>query len=293
MKKRQFSGAGGVSLAADAGGDPSHPCVVLLHGGGQTRFSWGKAAHDLVAMGYYVVSVDLRGHGESGWAPDGDYRTDAFVDDLHALIEQLPGRPALVGASLGGITSLIAIGETARPVASALVLVDVVPRLDQNGTREIRGFMAANPQGFASVAEAADAVTRFLPHRPRPPSVEGLKKNLRLAPDGRFYWHWDPAMIHGQRPLDASGIAERLCDAARNVRAPTLLVRGLRSNVVSQDGADELLRLIPGCEIVEVKGAGHMVAGDKNDRFNDSVESFLRRTIRIDGQLDRVPSACA
>lgn len=283
MQFRRFKGYDGVTLAADVGGDPHHPAVVLMHGGGQTRFSWGKAARELVRMGYHVISLDLRGHGDSDWSPNGDYGIDAFVRDLYAVVETLPGPAALVGASLGGIVSLLAIGESARPIASALVLVDVVPRLEEAGTRRIREFMTANPDGFGSIQEVADAVTAYLPDRPRPRSLEGLMKNLRQAPNGRYYWHWDPAFMTGPKSIHSSRDMGRLRTAAGRVSVPTLLVHGKLSDVVSAQGIDEFLELIPGAQVAHVQGASHMVAGDRNDIFNQSIESFLRDTVMVGG----------
>lgn len=282
MLKVFYAGHHGLKLAADRGGDPSHPPVVLLHGGGQTRHSWGRAARELVAMGYYVVSLDLRGHGESDWAANGEYEIDDYVGDLRAVIGTFSQPPALVGASLGGVTSLVAVGESAAPCASALVLVDVVPRMEPQGVEEIRAFMSASPDGFASLHEAADAVARYLPGRPRPPSPEGLAKNLRLRANGRYYWHWDPRMLAGRKhQRRGESMAERMESAARGVKVPTLLLRGSHSNVVSNRGADHLRELIPQAECIDVGGASHMVAGDRNDQFNAAVEEFLRRTVRL------------
>lgn len=263
-------------LMADVGGDPSHPPVILLHGAGQTRHSWGRAARELVQMGCHVISLDLRGHGESGWALDGDYSIDAFAADLKTVIATLDQRPALVGASLGGATALITIGENAAPLASALILVDVVPRMSETGVSHIRNFMHGNLNGFADLAEAADAVARYLPGRPRPSSNDGLMKNLRLKGDGRLYWHWDPAFQSFHAQAHAGGIAERMESGALRVSIPTLLVRGKQSDVVSEEAAQLLLKLIPHAEFFDVEGAGHMVAGDKNDVFNGAIEDFLQ-----------------
>lgn len=281
LERVTYTGRGGLKLAADRGGDPSHPAVVLLHGGGQTRHSWGGAARDLVQFGYHVVSMDLRGHGDSDWASDGAYDIEDYVGDLEAVIATLESPPALVGASLGGVTSLVLVGESVVPRASALVLVDVVPRMEGRGVEEIKQFMQANPDGFASLEEAADAVARYIPNRPRPPSSDGLKKNLRRRDDGRYYWHWDPRMHQGHHEQGVVRMSERMEAAARQVTIPTLLVRGAQSNVVSEEGVDHLRELIPHAEHVEVGGAGHMVAGDRNDQFNASVEVFLRRTVQI------------
>jgi pimeloyl-ACP methyl ester carboxylesterase len=253
---------------------PSRGTVILLHGGGQTRHSWKGAAKVLADAGWSSVALDTRGHGESDWAPDHNYGMAALVDDLAAVADTLDTPPVLVGASMGGLTSLMAVGE-GKVRARGLVLVDVAPRIEPEGSRRVRDFMRARPEGFASLEEVADAVSAYNPHRTRPRSLEGLKKNVRLR-DGRWHWHWDPAFM---RPLDDEPTRmidyDRLAAAARAVTVPTLLVRGVQSDVLSPAGAQELLSLVPGSRLADVEGTGHMVAGDDNDAFARAVVDFL------------------
>lgn len=290
---QEFTGCGGISLCADVCGNKANPPVILMHGGGQTRHSWGAAARELARMGLYAISLDLRGHGESDWAPDSNYSIDAFVGDLKAVIATLSQPVALVGASLGGAVSLVALGENHELPVSALVLVDVVPRMEREGVDRITDFMRGNPEGFSSLEDAAEAVARYLPNRRRPANNEGLKKNLRLGPNGRLHWHWDPS-AHKFDRVDAqmAEMARRMDDAARHIAAPTLVVRGKLSDVVSPKGVDHLRQLIPHAVCVDVALAGHMVAGDRNDRFNSAVEDFLASVLSPDG-ADQTPSgAC-
>ena len=281
LRTVRFKVDGDLTLAADVGGSVGQPPIVLLHGGGQTRYSWGRAAADLVQRGHYVISLDLRGHGESDWAVSADYSIDAFVADLEAVVATLDSAPVLIGASLGGATALVAAGEHRGEFARALVLVDVVPRMEAEGVGHIRNFMRANLHGFATADEAADAVARYLPDRPRPASTEGLMKNLRLHADDRLYWHWDPAFQTGPRRIQPDEMTARMEAAARNIRVPTLLVRGKASSVVSDEGARRLLDLVPHARYVDVEGAGHMVAGDRNDAFNGAIEDFLTALARV------------
>jgi pimeloyl-ACP methyl ester carboxylesterase len=273
----------GVDLAADVYGDAAAPPVLLLHGGGQTRHAWGTAAAAIAQAGRCAISIDLRGHGHSDWSPDGSYGIGQFADDVKALSSRLGSRPALVGASLGGLASLVAVGESTEPVATALVLVDVAPRLEREGRDKIQGFMRAGMSGFDTLEDAADSIAAFIPHRPRPSDLSGLRKNLRQRGDGRWYWHWDPRWITNREGVDGQeGIVnhERLCAAARNVTIPTLLVRGRMSDIVSDESVRELRELVPHAEVVDVAGAGHMVAGDKNDAFNAAVIEFVGRSRR-------------
>jgi pimeloyl-ACP methyl ester carboxylesterase len=276
-RNSSFKGSTGLHIAADVGGDPSSPPVILMHGGGQTRHSWGTAFRALVDVGFYVVNLDARGHGDSEWAPDGDYSLPALAADLRAVIDTLKHPPALVGASMGGATALQLVGNAPGPIARALVLVDIVPRIEQEGSRKIATFMRANRDGFANLQEAADAVASYNPHRPRPKDPSGLMKNLRKRADGRLYWHWDPKFV--ERPITAEPpqFIESLIAACAGVTIPTLLVRGLNSDIVSDAGVADLKRLIPQTEVFDVPGAGHMVAGDRNDAFNDAIIGFLRR----------------
>lgn len=277
----RLAGAG-VGLAADVYGEPGAPPVLLLHGGGQTRHAWGGAAAAFAAGGRRAYSVDLRGHGNSDWSPDGIYGLDRFAADVRVIAAGLDSRPALVGASLGGLSSLVAIGEAEEPVASALVLVDVAPRVERDGSSKIGGFMRAGMRGFDTLEEAADSIAAFLPHRPRPANLSGLQKNLRKRGDDRWYWHWDPRFIANQEGMDGQeGLVrhDRLATAARRVNVPTLLVRGRMSDIVSDESVRELRELIPHAEVVDVEGAGHMVAGDMNDAFNEAVIGFIQRTL--------------
>lgn len=272
---RSFIGRDGLRLAADVGGNPAHPSVILLHGGGQTRHSWHGTMRKLIARGYYVLNLDTRGHGESEWSETGDYSFDAMADDLVAVAASLPTLPALVGASMGGCTALCAVGRGLSPVASALVLVDVVPRIDPNGAARIIAFMQGHPQGFASVKQAADAVAAYNPHRSRPHDFSGLMKNLRLRDDGRLYWHWDPRLLTGPNLVEPPLMAERLLDMCKGVHIPTLLVRGMESEIVSEVGVAELRAHLPKVNVFDVANAGHMVAGDRNDVFNAGILDFL------------------
>ena len=104
----------------------------------------------------------------------------------------------------------------------------------------------------------------------------GLAKNLRRREDGRWRWHWDPKFI-GDGGTHPQSILGRLTHAARSLRLPTLLVRGRESDVISLEGVREFQDTVPHAEFVDVSGAGHMVAGDRNDAFTDAVQLFLDR----------------
>lgn len=274
MERVEFEGVG-VKIIGDVAGPENGPPVLYLHGGGQTRQSWGNAVEEAARRGYRAVTVDLRGHGESGWAPGGRYSMADFSGDIRRVIATLGAAPVLVGASLGGLVGM-AIAAAPPPVVRGLVLVDVAVRLEEEGTKEIGAFMASAPNGFASLEEAADAVAAYLPHRERPKDTSGLMRNLRLREDGRLHWHWDPAFTRLD-PEMAKNFSARFEGAARALRVPVLLIRGGRSRVLSEAGAKSFLEMVPGAEYVDVAGADHMVAGDANDAFSEAVFGFLAR----------------
>jgi len=283
----RFELPNGMSIAADAHGDPRNQPVLFLHGGGQTRHAWGRTAETLAGHGFYTICTDHRGHGESSWAGEGQYRLDHFVEDLRGVVAQLARKPILVGASLGGIASLLAQTEGDRSVAAGLVLVDVTPRMEADGVDRILDFMRGGTAGFASLEEAADTIAKYLPHRKRPKDLSGLAKNLRRGSDGRYYWHWDPQMLKTWDPDRYTEDDDRTVKARlQNVRGldiPTLLIRGRLSDLVSAEAAAEFLEMVPHAEYVDLAGAHHMVAGDRNDAFTDSITEFLLRRFTPEG----------
>lgn len=268
----------GFVIRGERRGDPLAPAVLLVHGGGQTRHAWGNTAAQLAREGWCAISIDMRGHGDSDWHPQGDYRLSAFGTDLRCIAGQLASPPVVVGASLGGLSALVAEGEGDGPLLAGVVLVDITPRMSGEGVGRILSFMREKvDDGFASLEEAADAVARYQPHRPRPTSLAGLERNLRRGEDGRWRWHWDPRFVTGENRPRADASVERLSDCARQLSVPTLLVRGRMSDLVTPEAAREFLELVPHAEFADVGGAGHMIAGDRNDAFNEAVIDFLRR----------------
>ena len=281
MQVRSFVGAHGNRLEASVYAGEGVP-VLLFHGGGQTRHAWHKTAASLQKEGRTAIAVDLRGHGDSDWVPNKAYSFDDFAADVDIVAktvrEEYGVKPVSIGASLGGISSLVAQYESGQECFSALVLVDVTPRMHRDGVDRILGFMSDRVEnGFESLEEAASVIAAYLPNRSRPKSLDGLSKNLRLGDDGRYRWHWDPAFITGPRPVHSGRLRaeDYRANAARALTIPTLLVRGRQSELVSEDHAEEFLTLVPHARLADVTGAGHMVAGDRNDIFQSAIMDFL------------------
>lgn len=271
-------------IHAEGWGDSSAPPILLLHGGGQTHHSWGDTAQRLAERDWYAITYDARGHGNSSWSSEGAYLVNALVSDLKAIIHQVGGKPAIIGASMGGITALVLEGESAQSLTSAIILVDIAPKAEQKGIERIFAFMSSHlERGFASLEEAADAVAAYLPQRSRKDNYSRLEKNLRFR-DGRYYWHWDPTMLKVWKdatPDQQIAYEERLFVAAQNLKAPTLIVRGGMSDVVSDRVMAEFLDAVPHVRSLTVSGAGHMVAGDSNHAFTNAVIQFLEEVYPV------------
>jgi non-heme chloroperoxidase len=266
-------------IVADTFGNPEDKPVILLHGGGQTRHSWGDSAKVIAENGYYALALDARGHGDSSWSDTGSYQIENLGNDLRAVIEKVGKKPAIVGASMGGLTALIAEGEAVNSVSSAIILVDIAPKTEQKGIERIFAFMSSNKYGFASVEEAAEAVSAYLPNRTKPKDHSRLEKNLRLRADGRYYWHWDIKMLELWKSITPDQQIKneaRMYKAAKNLTVPTLIVRGGISDVVSEKVMAEFLDEVPHVRSVNVSDAGHMVAGDSNHAFTNAVLEFLK-----------------
>ena len=270
-----FNGFQNLKLAATFYGDESKPPIILAHGGGQTRRAWADTALTLADAGHHAIAVDLRGHGESAWCPDGDYRIEAFASDLVAISKYFDTPPILVGASLGGIAAMIAAGEINPRIFRALILVDVTPTMETAGVEKIIQFMSAHvEEGFGSVEEAAEVISEYLPHRSRPENLNGLKSNLRKV-DNRYYWHWDPKFVLGDHRPSGSRDPSRLTKSVQSVDAPIMLVRGRMSELVSEANAAEFLKSVPDARFVDIADAHHMVVGDKNDAFTAAILEFI------------------
>ncbi len=269
-----FEGTQGLRLAAMVRGPEDGPGVLLAHGGGQTHWAWRNTVMVLAEAGFRATAIDLRGHGDSDWADDGDYHHTSIAADLLAVADQLPGPVAMVGASLGGISGMVAEGHLRPGSFSSLTLVDITANPDTVGVARITSFMGANvEQGFASPDDAADAIAAYTPNRPKRSASDSLKRYLRLGDDGRYRWHWDPKLL--TMFTRDRGSAEIEVAAARALTLPVHLIRGGASDLVTEEGAREFLQQVPHAEFTDIVGAGHMVVGDRNDAFSGAIIDFL------------------
>lgn len=262
-------------------GSPRQGTVVALHGGGQSAYMFEELGAALQAR-FHVVAPDLPEHGDSDALLDGDWGRHGLARSVLAFLAELGiDRGAFVGASVGGITS-ITVGALAPDVVDSLVLIDVAPRMEAAGRERLIEFFT-KVDSFASLEEAARAITEYLPVRKnvRP---ENLARSLRQTPDGR--WIWKHGLGRRQRLTDQPAphigtaidpILEGLDDDARTLTCPTLILRGAKSDLLTEEAALELADSLPRAELATVGAAGHMAVGDNPATSISLISDFLAR----------------
>ncbi|HYM85929.1 MAG TPA: alpha/beta hydrolase [Pseudoxanthomonas sp.] len=277
-QSRGLVGAGGIALAASAFPTSSlsraPDTLLFAHGFGQTRGAWQRSGMALATEGHAGLSYDARGHGESSRNPaDLPYTGEQFADDLIIVAGEQVRPPVLVGASMGGLFGMIA--EARWPgLFRAMVLVDITPRWEEAGLQRILGFITAFPQGFDSLDHAADIIAAYLPHRRARKNPEELRELLRAGEGGRWRWHWDARLVD-DLVRDCAQHQDDIAQAARTLRCPVLLISGGRSDLVSAKTVEEFQALVPHARHVHLPQATHMLAGDDNDTFTDTVLEYL------------------
>lgn len=265
----------GLFLTGEAFGDPSDPPVLFFHGGGQSRNAWRGSAQTVGQKGYYGITFDLRGHGDSDWAPGGDYLLDAFGRDVERLIAQFERPVTLVGASRGGQAALV--GGSRHPDRVRLImLADVAPLMRDDGVDGIRAFFAEGENGFLTLEDAARSLSTHL-HQLLMPDASKLARSMILDSGGRWRWRWDPAT--GRREfLHPPSENDALLAAAARVRSPVVLVRAELSHLLTDEGVARFQALAPQLRVVNAKGVGHMFTADRNDAFAAELLTWLERT---------------
>jgi len=253
-------------------GAPAAPPLLCLHGITQTAHSWDEVAADL-ARDHRVLCFDQRGHGDSDWAPDGDYSRQTQAADIDAITDALGlARFILAGMSMGGINSITFTAAHPAKVC-ALIIVDVSPEIQARGVQNIRSFIQA-PDELDSFEAFVERAHQFNPRRSLENIRSRLSHNLKQLPNGKWTWKYDKALRAPERGFQASALTN-LWDDVRAIRCPTLLIKGGESDILSAESAGKMQQAIPGSRTAVVPGAGHSVMGDNPTAFVAAAREFL------------------
>ncbi|MBI4307520.1 MAG: alpha/beta hydrolase [Chloroflexi bacterium] len=255
-------------------GNEGKPPMLMLHGGSQTAHSWDFFAL-AVRPDFHVVALDQRGHGDSAWAPDGDYSLEAHQRDIHSFVQAIGlERFVLVGLSMGGRNSLVYTATHPERVR-ALVIVDVGPETQRAGRLQIRDFVTTTDE-LDSIEAFAQRVMDRNPHRSLSQLVGSLQWNLKQLSNGKWTWKYDKLLrTPGYRI--PRGSREYMWECAAKISCPTLIVRGGDSLVLNREGAERFQQTVRGSQLVEVPDAGHTIPGDNPLGFEMAVRPFLAR----------------
>lgn len=265
-------------------GRATDPAVVFLHGGALTAHTWDAVCRAL-SIDHRCIAMDLRGHGDSDWAEDGDYSLAAHARDLSALITGLPlERVVLVGMSLGGLVALTYAGAARAAGLAGLALVDTGTTEPHASGRERINALMDGPREFASVDELIDRGLVFDPSRSRERLRRSLLFNLRQTTDGKWTWKYDPrfrqpfrdpAVTATERVRRATERARELREAAANVACPVLVLRGDSSDMFLEADAEDTARAFGRARVVTIPRAGHRIQGDNPRALTAALRQFL------------------
>ena len=254
----RFVSANGLKLHYLDYGNPSKPPVVCIHGLSGNAHNFDVLAGHLSSE-HHVMSIDVRGRGDSEWGAPGEYVPPVYVSDLSGMLEALEiERVTLIGTSMGGIISMIFAGGYPQRV-DRLVLNDIGPEVNPAGLKRITDYFTAAPNDFKDMAEVAAyyrANYPFLAAAPEVELIEFARWAVKPADDGRLTWKIDPAV----RNIPRTGTAARPLDLwvpYARIAARTLIIRGAESDILESDTAERMCRVLPGARLVEIAGVGH------------------------------------
>ena len=262
-------------------GNPTLPHLILLHGGGLTAHTWDMAAL-LLRDTYHLVALDLRGHGDSGWTPE-DQADDLWallVEDTRAFIQHIGyDHVTLCGMSMGGVTVARYAGQYPEGL-DALIVVDVAPTIETQGQVDMQA-LRRDTETMNAFDDFLNRAIKFAPHRHPAHLRYSLMHSLKQVPEG---WTWKQQTRSEPEGLSDEERKARMTiwsgpmqDAIGRVRAPSLLIRGANSKILSEQGAQAMVAEMRDCEFRLIEGATHNVQGDQPAVFAREVDAFLQR----------------
>ena len=270
----RYASANGLRFHYLDWGDPANPPMLLLHGFAQTCHSW-----DFIALTFsdrfHVISLDQRGHGDTDWAPDGDYSPEAHREDTYAFAQAIDlNNFVLIGLSMGGRNALTYAAHHPERVR-AVAIVDAAPENLRAGGENIRRFVEQDDE-LDSVEEFVERVLKYNPRRSAQQIRGSIMHNLKQLPNGKWTWKYDRLLRSSNRRWQSDpDLTERLWGYVESLKTPTLVVRGAKSDIVASQIADDMHRRIPNSALATVEGAGHLVPGDNPAGFASAISEFV------------------
>ena len=270
----RYASANGLRFHYLDWGDPDNPPMLLLHGFAQPCHSW-----DFIALTFSdrfrVIAMDQRGHGDTDWAPDGDYTPEAHRKDTHAFVQAIDLENfVLIGLSMGGRNALTYAANHPERVR-AVAIVDAAPETMRAGGENIRRFVQQDDE-LDSVDEFVERVLKYNPRRSAQQVRGSIMHNLKQLPSGKWTWKYDKLLRSSDKRWQSDpGLTDRLWGYVDSLKPPTLVVRGSKSDLIASQTAEEMHRRMPNGALTTVEGAGHLVPGDRPAGFANAVTEFL------------------
>ena len=257
-------------------GGPAKVPALAFHGFALNCHSWDEVAPGLRSR-IHLYAFDQRGHGRSERAERvEDYTRDRMVEDIERIVTELDlGRSVVIGHSMGGMNAMTFTARNPERVR-ALVLVDVGPEVSVDGAGEVGRFVAG-PYELESLDAWVEHTHRYYPYRSKERIRARLEVSLERTPEGRYAKQYDARFRDG-----FGGIAtgkDGLWEVAQRLQAPTLLVHGGSSPVLTRAMAEKFAAAAKDVELVSIPGAGHSVAGDQPEAFTSAVCAFLDKNL--------------
>ncbi|MES2149969.1 MAG: alpha/beta hydrolase [Pseudomonadota bacterium] len=261
-----FTSTDGLALYArdyPAHAGPARLPIICIHGLTRNSGDFDELAPWLASCGRRVIAVDVRGRGRSAPDPDpANYQPQVYAGDVAGLADALGiARAVFIGTSMGGIITMTLALRRSRLIAAA-ILNDIGPVLSQRGLTRITGY-AGKGTALADWQQAADYMMRTNQAAFPGNSMEEWMKWARRAfvenEQGQLVLRYDPniaqPLLAGK--LKASSLMSRLAFRRLARNRPTLLVRGMLSDVIEPEQARLMLRAAPSMQYVEIPGVGH------------------------------------
>jgi pimeloyl-ACP methyl ester carboxylesterase len=263
-----------------AGPHPGAPVAVCVHGLTRQGRDFDSLARSLIAT-HRVLCPDIAGRGASDWLADpAGYQVPTYAADVFAMLGAWQLRTVdWVGTSMGGLIGMVVASLPGTPIRR-LVLNDVGPTIEADAIARIAAYVGEF-MDFDSVAHASEALWHisrgFGPHSPEA-WLALTRPQLRVSDDGRCRLHYDPAIAVPLRGITVEGAAAaqvQLWQCYDAIRAPTLLLRGAESDLLSADTARAMQGRGPHARVIEFEGVGHAPTLVARDQI-ETVVAFLR-----------------